>query len=121
MEIKIYGFDIALRTIALVIGIPGNILAILVMKRKNLILQNISLYFIALAISDLTYLICPNSVYTFSVIFNVLPEINANGNYCKINKFFNNTIPQISSYLLVIISVERTLAVIYPHKVSTFF
>ena len=117
MQMKIYDFELTAKTIALIIGIPGNILSILVLKRKNLIEQNISLYFIALAISDLIYLICPSSVYVSSIYLNALQEINANSFYCKINKFFNNTMLQISSYLLVIVSIERTLAVIYPHKV----
>ena len=118
MELKTYDFDIAIRTLALIIGIPGNILTIFVMKRKKLLEQNISLYFIALAISDLLYLLCSTSVYVSSVYLNNLWELSTNQYYCKISKFLNNSMPQVSSYLLVIISVERTLAVVYPHKVS---
>ena len=114
-------FNTYLRLAIFCFGIPGNILTILVMRRPKFRHLNIRILFIALAVSDTLVLAVTNGLVTISSLMGKFEQIFNTDIYCKFGNFLNFYLPQISSYILVCIAVERMIAVVYPHKVNIIF
>lgn len=106
--------------ILFVIGIIGNVLFLMVLVRPNIRRTSISLLLICLAI-------CDTAVLTFSVLKRWIGKFletdfrNSSLAYCKIDTFLTYFLLQLSPWILVLITVERTYSVIYPHKVNDKF
>ena len=107
-------FDYSLMFI-LLFGLVGNVLSIIVMRSRRLRGTNAFRFIIAMAVSDTIMLLFKNmsnflkiymvNVYNFCIFINIIPEV----------ALF------VSVWLIVIMSLERVVAILYPFKVVFIF
>lgn len=94
-------------------GLIFNILALMIFSRKKFEKTIFSTYFRYLCISDtiillykLDYMLKEKFFYyLFTIIY-----------FCKILNYFLYILPSISNWILVIISIDRYLSIVYPTK-----
>ena len=102
--------------ILIVFGTTGNILTILVNMRMKKITST-SLYLITLAVSDTTILFCGPLRNWVSYVWD--KDIRAFSDAaCRIQLYVTYASVHFSSWLLVAVTVERTISVVVPHKVK---
>ena len=94
-------------------GTLGNILVIMVARSKKFQHTAIGLLMILLAIGDIIVLNTHLSVLWVAHVFkyNLLPSTDAK---CKIGSFLFNLSTDVAAWTVVIITVERALAVLFP-------
>ena len=103
-------------SLIIIIGIPGNILSIIVINQKYFRRQSISLVLTCLAISDASLLL----VFTFNKKFMMefvgknVRALSQQG--CVFFFWVFRTSKMTSSWMIVLISVERFVAVWFPFK-----
>ena len=98
------------------IGIIGNILSLCVLTRKKFRKLSVSVYLRGLAVSDFFTLLVSNTFLYFleKTAGNYMRD--SQGWACKIFIWLHLSLPWVSSWLLVCISVERVIVVYIPHK-----
>ena len=105
------------------IWIPGlivNILAVIVFSMTGLKNSPTSFFFRALAIFDmLAVMEAIESLLEFHITIDGNAMTNVWG--CRIFEWFFSTVKSICSWILVGISLERSIGLRYPHKVSVWF
>lgn len=107
-------FDYALMLLFLV-GLFCNILSILVLRSKRVCNSNTYIFIVFMAISDIVFLLFKNlsnlikiymiPIYNMCIVINIVPEV----------ALF------LSAWMMILISVERAIAVILPLKVNSVF
>ena len=107
-------FDYSLMFI-LLLGLVGNVLSIIVMRSRRLRGTNAFRFIIAMAVSDTIMLLFKNlsnflkiymvNIYNFCIFINIIPEV----------ALF------VSVWLIVITSLERVVAILFPFKVVFIF
>ena len=108
-------FDI-IPPLIVAIGTIGNILSLCVLSRRKFKNLSVSVYLRGLAIADFFTLLVSNS------FVNLLEKTTRNDTRslqdwaCKIFAWLHSSLPWISSWLVVCISVERVIVVYIPHK-----
>ena len=113
-----YRIRLVIPPILMALGIPGNILSIIILYRLKK--SQPSTYLLCLAVSDLIVL----SVWELFDWVGSAFKINFIDNYgifCRIQTFGYFSGIQISSWMLVLVTLERVCSVLYPHKVRTVF
>lgn len=99
----------------IVLGSFGNVMIILILRR--IASGTTTMFFMALAISDLVLLY--SGLFTewlqrtFSISFFSLNSVN-----CKVTNFVFYTAGILSSWLLVSMTVQRAVSVIWPHLIQ---
>ena len=106
--------------ILLVLGSVGNILSIAVMTRRSLRETTARLLLIILAFADLLNLYSGLLRHWVRVAFGVDVRELSNAS-CKIHIYVVYFAVHFESWLLVIITIERFVAVFFPHKSRIFF
>ncbi len=108
-------FSKSIGIISFVIGIPGNIISIMVLLRPSLRETSVSIYFVFLAICDSLALLAsfPISVLGYS--------INEYTNHytqwtCKINLYLLHASALCSYWLVMFCTFDRLIAVCYPFR-----
>ena len=111
--------------IAVIIGLCGNSLSIAVMLRKPFRNTSTSVYFIAtsvyfIAIADNINLFVLTSYIVLQ--FGFFIDLSSYSTWtCKLFNFASFVFPQLSSWILVNISIERFVAVYRPFKAKQLF
>ena len=101
--------------IIVVFGLVGNSLTMAVLSRKRFRSRSITIYLIALAVADSVFLLS-NTMVSQSVKILTGVDIQALSNWgCKVSKYVLMTSRAISAWLIVILTVERLLAMSIPH------
>ena len=113
-----YKIRLVVPPILMSLGIPGNILSIIILYRLKK--SQPSTYLLCLAISDLILLSVWILLDWAGSAFRI-NSIDENGIFCRILVFGYFSGVQISSWMLVLVTVERVCSVLYPHKVRTVF
>lgn len=100
-----------------VFGMIGNLCTIFVSLRKPVSSKSVRFLFIMLAFSDLLVL---NSGFLFTWIEGVVePRIFGIIPNCEVVFFLIHVFINLSAWILVILSMQRVLVVVYPLKAST--
>ncbi|XP_053381557.1 kappa-type opioid receptor-like [Mercenaria mercenaria] len=99
-----------------IVSILGNTLVILVLSKKRNRRFSTSIYLKGLALADLSV----NTSNTFILYFLAHGYINppASDNECRYRNVFQFSIAFISTWMLVVISIERVMSVWMPFKVK---
>ena len=106
--------------ILFIVGVVGNCLFVMVLMRSSSRRTSISLLLTLLACSD-------TLILTFNVLKKWLAkfldtDLRATSNiYCKVDAFLTYFLLQLSPWILVLVTVERTYSILYPHKVTNKF
>lgn len=97
----------------LLFGTTGNILSIIVLRRKNLKRSVCTIYFVALAVSDLLVLYTGLLRQWMFMTFDI--DIRHIGNtFCKIHTWILYFSLDFSAWIQVAVTIERLCAVWYP-------
>ena len=105
----------------LLIGLVGNAFSAIVMRRKRFKSMSISVFFFVLAIVDSVVLIV-NQISRRMIGELTGVQITQLSPYiCKMSAFVMDSMPALSSWLLVAVTVERTLAVALPYRAKHWF
>ena len=103
--------------LVIILGTFGNSLTIVVLLRQARNLSSTAVYLLILAFSDLLILylgpIRQWIKYLWKTDVRTLTDAG-----CKIQIFLTYFSAQFSSWLLVAVTIERAISVIYPHKVK---
>ncbi|CAH1794123.1 unnamed protein product [Owenia fusiformis] len=103
--------------ILIILGTLGNTCSILVLSRKRMRTNTTSLFLIALAIVDTLVLWTGLLRYWIRSLISVdVRNISSAG--CKVHMFLVYTLTHLSSWFLVMVAIERLIAVYFPHKVK---
>ena len=103
--------------IVILVGVFGNILAFIIFSRKNFKNTIFRVYFRVLVINDiytLSYLATSNFL---DGIYEIV-LINGSDLLCKLKYISIYAIPANSSWILVVISLDRSISIIKPKKFS---
>jgi len=103
--------------VILVIGLVGNTLSIVIMSRPSFRETTTRLYFQALAVSDLAFLIAVLLPRYVSLFFET-KVWDVNNWLCKSHIFLSYWLMHLSAWYLVGVTIERLIAVHVPHKVK---
>ncbi|CAH1786329.1 unnamed protein product [Owenia fusiformis] len=98
-------------------GTIGNALSIAVLLQKRCRKSTTSLYLSCLAVSDILAIDIGLSRIWINNVFH-MDIRNLHDVVCRLHFFIVYFLPQASSWILVMFTTERTLAVWLPHKVS---
>ena len=98
-------FIICICVIILVFGVVGNCLVVIVFVSKWSLLKTYEVYMINLAVADLIATIIYSSKYLHQTIGGSFHQIAVMG--CTAIEFFGTSSVAVSSFTLVIISIDR--------------
>lgn len=105
--------------ILLVLGTATGIINLIVLARKKIRKNPSAMFFTALAIADLVVL--HTGLTRQWMIYNFDVDIRLTNNFlCKTNYFVVYLSLQMSSWTLVLITIERMVIVQFPHKARVF-
>ena len=97
-----------------IIGVTGNVLAIIIFSRPSLRRFSYSFYCLAMAISDIGFLLHTFkewAVTTFKADFATIGK-----HFCALSMFVPFYFGGVSTFLLTIISIDRMLTIVYPNR-----
>ena len=104
--------------IVVIFGLIGNAMTAAVLTRKRFRSRNISVYLLALAVVDSIFLVS-NTMVSLSIKYLGGPDIQALSNPgCKLAKYIVMSSRAISAWLVVVLTVQRLLAMSIPHLAS---
>ena len=107
--------------VVLIVGTVGNVLALVAVTTKHCKKSSFTIYLAALAVTDTlvlhSNLLC--ACYYFNIFDIEYKQIDTL--LCKIFTFCYNLFPQISSWLIVELTLERLLSVYFPTKFKNIY
>ena len=111
--------DLIVLPIILLCGTFGNVMIIIIMNRLRNTVSSMSVYFTALAVSDLLFI--------YTVVMRTFIATNFSYDYytistavCKIGIFLLYVTGVTSAWILVTMTMQRAAAVLWPHRVNVF-
>lgn len=102
-----------------IIGMTGNIVSILILLKKKNRVTATALFLTVLSISDIVIILTSIVTVWVRLIWNYYIR-NIHSVFCKLHVFLTYFSVQFSSWILVLITLERILCVFIPHKVKQF-
>ena len=103
--------------IILVFGTFGKAMTIIIMRRLRSAVSSISVYFTALAVSDLLLIHTLTFPYWIAITFGVDYFAKSRA-VCKLGVFLSYVTGVTSAWILVAMTVQRAASVVWPHRVS---
>jgi hypothetical protein len=101
-----------------VIGEVGNVLAIIIFSRNSLRKYSYSFYCLVLAFNDIAYLL--QTFISWSA-YNLNADLTTAAAFlCPLTAFIPYYFGTLSTFLLTMIAVDRTLTIVYPRKFIIF-
>jgi hypothetical protein len=102
-----------------VIGVIGNLLSVFVFSRPSLRRRSCSIYFLALAITDIASL-CASFIDTVLPSYNNLSLTIKSLFICKLNPLMVYFTTDLSNFLLAVASIDRAVSIQCPLKSKQF-
>lgn len=104
-------------TCIIILGLTGNILSIFVLRRSTMKYLGISKYLILLSFSDFVICASGTTIMWTDVVFGI--NVRSFDKYfCKISVYVNRIFMVYSSWILLVISVDRLDHVFFPLKIT---
>lgn len=104
-------------TCIIILGLIGNILSIFVLRRSAMKYLGISKYLILLSFSDFVICASGTTIMWTDVVFGI--NVRSFDKYfCKISVYVNRIFMVYSSWILLVISVDRLDHVFFPLKIA---
>lgn len=104
-----------LASIIIVQGTVGNILTIIALMRRLRSIPSTAMYLLALAVSDTCLLWCAplrNWIkYMWDIDVRYLTDVG-----CRMHVYLTHGFNHFSSWLLVVVTVDRTISIVSPYK-----
>ena len=104
----------------IIFGITGNALTVIILLQKHLRKSATSIFLVSLAISDIlaltTGLVRQWIKYAFKV--DIREDVSVTG--CRLHWFLVYVVTQFSSWMLICVTMERTISTFQPHKRRVF-
>ncbi|KAH3728538.1 hypothetical protein DPMN_054495 [Dreissena polymorpha] len=101
-----------------ILGLVGNILTIIILTNKRNRKSSTATYLLALAVSDIIIILFGPFCDWLEIMWHVF--ISEYGEFaCKVQTFMQYSSSTTSSWLLVVVTIERAISVTYPYKVRT--
>ena len=112
------GYAVLLYVVPLIVvtGTIGHILTVIVMNRRVFSQLSVSIYLQVLALSDLCLLWMTDPFFDWVHSVSGVSIPTYNGVVCRIQIWLQLSLPWISSWLIVAVSIERVIAVHWPHQ-----
>lgn len=104
-----------IRLVITIIGLLGNIAAFIIFSRKRFQTNSMGIYCRALAITD-SLIIFLQTTGDFATVFfniNLYPLTTIS---CKLSTFFFVIGPPTSSWILVLLSLDKTIQITFPNR-----
>ena len=101
----------SLRFALLIFGLLGNLVGIILLRRKKLLKLATNQIYLSLFIMDSIYLISQvfqDTADSLGLDLRIISDLS-----CKIYSFWNFAFGPVSSFLLIYISIERFIAIKY--------
>ena len=113
-------YNVFTHTVMMIFGIPGNILCILTIRQKSFSKMSRTPLIITLSLTDILYLIIQyiRTVYTHTHKGSILDISNIT---CKFADFSYLFCVHMDAWMIVIMSIERLVAIYKPYTVKTIF
>ncbi len=109
---------IAVDCVINILGIPGAIIIIAVMRLSKLKSMPRSILYVSLAVINLSF--CVYKVFTIIWLLALAEAFGQTSNIdCKIDKFFVMFLVHMDAWLLISLTGERVIGIIKPLKVAT--
>ena len=109
--------DLIVLPIILLFGTFGNVLIIIIMNRLRNTVSSMSVYFTALAVSDLLFIYTVVMRMFISTIFSY-DYFTISTAVCKIGVFLLYVTGVTSAWMLVTMTMQRAASVLWPHRVN---
>ena len=104
-------------SIVIPVGTLGNFLTVLIILRQKRNMTSTAMLLCSLAFSDTLILYCGPLCNFISVTWHIDIR-DMNDGLCKASSYLSHVTFQLSSWLLVMLTLERTICVMFPHKVK---
>ena len=101
--------------IILIFGTFGNVMIIVIMNRLRSTASSMSVYFTALAVSDLVFIY--TVVMRNLLVINMFDYFTISTAVCKIGQFLLYVTGMTSAWILVTMTMQRAVSVLWPHRV----
>ena len=106
--------------IFLILGIGGNLLSVAVLSRPTLRKSATSVFLIALAVADTLFLL--TGLMRHWLVYLIGTDVrDINESSCKIHVMLTYVARYMSRWILVFVSIERFIAVLFPTHHKTLF
>ena len=104
----------------IIFGLLGNTFSVVILLRARFRRRSISLYLLALAILDSIFLLsCHPTAWTVDILFGVnYPALSDTA--CQVSQYITAWSRTSSAWVLVVLTVERMLAMSIPHLAQNF-
>ena len=97
-----------------IIGVVGNVLAIIILSRPSLRRFSYSFYCLVMAISDIGFL--SHTFIDWSASYLKADLATVGQLFCSLSTFLPYYFGGVSTFLLTIISIDRMLTIVYPNR-----
>lgn len=98
------------------IGLTGNILTILILSKKKNRITSTAVFLMFLAVSDICILLTTILTHWIFIVWD-FDIRTVNDTACKLHVFLTYFSIHFSSWVLVLVTIERMICVLIPHKV----
>lgn len=104
----------------MITGLFGNLISFVVYSRKTFRRNSINVYCRALAIFD-SYIMIVQMANTISIIFYNADLYAQSDSACKFSIYSFVATPPITSWILVLLAIDKLLCVMFPNRLFSFY
>ena len=103
--------------LSVLLGVFGNVMTLTIVHRLRTRRSSLDPYFMALAMADLCFLFARPFALWVDMIIG-FPVSSLHDAICKLGNFAMNASAGISAWIVVVMTTQRALSVVWPHRVN---